>query len=171
MLLPTLLPMLLHTLLHTMLALSYTALVDEAFVGEPSKTCGPVASISPSPCCPLPPCPPTWGGPKVIAQFGNGTGALPLLLHDGESSNTSDTNFIDAVLLGSTRVGHAYNAFMFPAAVAAARAANISFDSEVCPLSNQALRLAPSNLTDHPGRAYLTSDGVEVGRCTLEASW
>ena len=111
---------------------------------------------------PASPTPPPPHPRQVVAQFGNGA-ALPLLLHDGESSNTSDTNFIDAVLLGSARVGHAYNAFMFPAAMVAARAGNVSF--EVCPLSNQALRLAPSNLTQHPGRAYLKSDGVEVRCC------
>lgn len=76
---------------------------------------------------------------------------LPLFLHDGESDWALD-NLYDAVTLGSRRIGHGFNLFLFPSLQEAIRARDIGV--EVNPLSNQILGYV-GDLRVHPARAWL----------------
>ena len=85
---------------------------------------------------------------------------LPLFLHDGESDWASVDNLYDAVTLGSRRIGHGFNLFLFPSLQEAIRAQDIGV--EVNPLSNQILGYV-GDLRVHPARAWL-QQGVP---CTI----
>ena len=82
---------------------------------------------------------------------------LPLFLHDGESDWISRDNLYDAVTLGSRRIGHGFNLFLFPSLVEAVRAHDVNV--EVSPLSNQILGYV-QDLRVHPARALL-QQGVQ----------
>ncbi|MGB3849031.1 MAG: hypothetical protein WA958_03630 [Tunicatimonas sp.] len=76
---------------------------------------------------------------------------LPLFLHDGESDWASE-NLYDAVTLGSRRIGHGFNLFLFPSLQEAVRERDIAI--ELNPLSNQILGYV-GDLRVHPARAWL----------------
>lgn len=80
--------------------------------------------------------------------------------HDGESNWADEDNLMDAVLLGSRRLGHAYNLFRFPALKPIIRQQGICI--EVCPLSNQILGYV-RDLRNHPAAQYIR-EGIP---CTL----
>ena len=82
---------------------------------------------------------------------------LPLFLHDGESDRIAVDNLYDAVTLGSQRIGHGFNLFLFPSLQAAVKAHDINV--EVNPLSNQILGYV-ENLRVHPAR-YLLQQGIQ----------
>ena len=77
---------------------------------------------------------------------------LPLFLHDGESDRIAVDNLYDAVTLGSRRIGHAFNLYLFPSLQEAIRVHDIGI--EVNPLSNQILGYV-NDLRVHPARALL----------------
>jgi adenosine deaminase CECR1 len=83
---------------------------------------------------------------------------LPLCLHDGESTWQHVTNVYDAVLLGSTRIGHGFNLSFFPAAEDLVRQQNICI--EVSPLSNQILGYI-GDLRLHPAHAWIKR-GIQI---------
>jgi len=77
---------------------------------------------------------------------------LPLYFHDGESNDRNNTNVVDAVMLGSKRIGHGTNLYFFPVLYDAIREQGIAI--EVNPLSNQILRYV-DNLEVHPVNGFL----------------
>lgn len=77
---------------------------------------------------------------------------MPLFLHDGESNWASNDNLIDAVLLGSKRIGHGFNLFRYPVLWERIKQENICL--EICPLSNQILGYV-RDLRNHPASMYL----------------
>ncbi|MEM7370542.1 MAG: hypothetical protein AAF587_18165 [Bacteroidota bacterium] len=77
---------------------------------------------------------------------------MPLFLHDGESNWVSNNNLIDAVLLGSKRIGHAFNLFRYPVLWDRIKSEGICL--EICPLSNQILGYI-RDLRNHPASLYL----------------
>lgn len=80
--------------------------------------------------------------------------SLPLFFHDGESVKTDNQNLIDAFLMGTQRVGHAYNLFRFPDLIKTAREEEVGL--EICPISNQLLKLV-ADLRNHPAASYIAS--------------
>ena len=82
---------------------------------------------------------------------------LPLFLHDGESDWIARDNLYDAVTLGSRRIGHGFNLFLFPSLVEAVKVHDVNI--EVSPLSNQILGYV-QDLRVHPARALL-QQGVQ----------
>jgi adenosine deaminase CECR1 len=87
-----------------------------------------------------------------LCAFAYTNRAWHFFFHDGESSWPSDNNIIDAVLLGSKRIGHGFNLFRWPEVEEMIRRQNIVL--EVCPISNQALGLL-RDLRMHPASGYL----------------
>lgn len=83
---------------------------------------------------------------------------MPLCLHDGESNWEHVSNVYDAVLLGSTRIGHGFNLSFFPAAEEMIRQRNICI--EVSPLSNQILGYI-GDLRMHPAHAWIKR-GIQI---------
>jgi len=88
--------------------------------------------------------------PTLEAKYGV---VMPLFFHDGESDSRNNTNLVDAILLGSHRIGHGFNAFWSPKVRhELKRRGNMPL--EVCPISNQILRYV-DNLQTHPAGAYI----------------
>ncbi|KAJ3090086.1 cat eye syndrome chromosome region, candidate 1 [Quaeritorhiza haematococci] len=75
---------------------------------------------------------------------------IPYFFHAGETAHVDtavDHNLYDAVLLGARRLGHAFTLAQHPYLMNIVRQRRIGV--EVCPLSNQILRLV-SDLRNHP---------------------
>ncbi|KAJ3139094.1 hypothetical protein HK100_011944 [Physocladia obscura] len=88
----------------------------------------------------------------------------PFFFHAGETSSVgsqSALNVFDAVALGTKRIGHGYSIARYMQALAPSLQ-NICV--EVCPLSNQILRLC-SNLSNHP-LATLLQHNIPVAICS-----
>ena len=83
---------------------------------------------------------------------------LPLYFHDGESNDRNNTNIVDAVMLGSRRIGHGVNSYFFPVLFEEMKERDTVL--EVNPLSNQILRYV-DNLELHPVNGFIAS-GVDV---------
>lgn len=83
---------------------------------------------------------------------------LPLYFHDGESNDRNNTNMIDAVMLGSKRIGHGTNSYFFPVLFDQMREQGVVL--EVNPISNQILRYV-DNLELHPVNGFL-AEGLNV---------
>jgi adenosine deaminase CECR1 len=77
---------------------------------------------------------------------------MSYVFHDGESNSPGDENLYDAVALGSRRVGHAFNLYLFPALYDAVKKNNTAL--EICPLSSQILHFN-HDLRSHPACSYL----------------
>ncbi|CAH1161101.1 unnamed protein product [Phyllotreta striolata] len=81
--------------------------------------------------------------------------------HAGETNwfgFASDEDLFDAVLLNATRLGHAYALLKHPALAEAVKSRGIAV--EVCPISNQVLKLV-DDLRNHPA-AVMIADGYPV---------
>lgn len=72
--------------------------------------------------------------------------------HDGETAWPGNDNLIDAVMLGTKRIGHGFNLFQLPAVEHMVRTNRIAL--EVCPISNQLLRLM-ADIRTHPAVGYM----------------
>jgi adenosine deaminase CECR1 len=78
--------------------------------------------------------------------------AIHFYFHDGETAWPGNENLIDAVLLGTKRIGHGFNLFQLPTLEHMVRERHIAI--EVCPISNQLLNLLP-DLRTHPAVGYM----------------
>ncbi|KAI5781924.1 hypothetical protein EDC01DRAFT_752086 [Geopyxis carbonaria] len=86
---------------------------------------------------------------------------IPLFLHAGETlgdGTDTDNNLFDALLLGAKRLGHGFALYKHPHLMALARSKGVC--CEVCPISNEILRLCGS-VMQHPLPALL-AQGVPV---------
>ena len=75
-----------------------------------------------------------------------------LLLHDGESDWADDENLIDAHVLGTRRIGHGINLYLFPSLEQEFRSGPTTL--EVCPISNQTLGYV-TDVRLHPANGYI----------------
>lgn len=87
---------------------------------------------------------------------------LPFFFHAGEclgDGDATDCNLFDAVLLGTRRIGHGFSLYKHPLLIDLVKDKRILL--EVCPISNEVLRLCGSILS-HPLPALLAR-GVACG--------
>ncbi|XP_072396173.1 adenosine deaminase 2-like [Diabrotica undecimpunctata] len=80
--------------------------------------------------------------------------------HAGETNwyGETDLNLFDAILLNSTRIGHGYAVLKHPLAAKYVKEKQIAL--EICPISNQVLKLV-TDLRNHPGN-LLIANGFPV---------
>ncbi|KAF7338110.1 Brix domain-containing protein [Mycena venus] len=86
---------------------------------------------------------------------------IPFILHAGETlgdGTEADVNLYDAILLGTLRIGHGFSLVKHPKLMEMCRERNILI--EVCPISNEILRLTSSMLM-HP-LPILMNNGLPV---------
>ncbi len=88
---------------------------------------------------------------RLAAQEGV---SLPCYFHGGESSQISNENLYDILLLHSKRVGHGLNLIKNPLLMEKFKQADIAI--EVCPISNQILGFV-SDMRNHPAVTYLNA--------------
>lgn len=89
---------------------------------------------------------------KEISQNGR------FYFHAGETNwfNTeADANLIDAILMNTKRIGHAYSLYKHPVLWAAFKEKDIAI--EISPISNQVLHLV-SDLRNHPATFYISEN-------------
>lgn len=86
--------------------------------------------------------------PALRKEFGVD---LPLFFHDGESNWADDDNLLDAFLVGTRRIGHGLNLYLFP--TLESRLIRHDIPLEVCPISNQILGYV-RDLRIHPATGY-----------------
>lgn len=90
--------------------------------------------------------------------------------HAGETNwfgTVSDMNLIDAVILGTTRIGHGFGVVKHPFVMEEIKKRNIAV--EICPISNQVLKLV-NDLRNHPG-SQLIAEGLPVVVCNDDPSF
>ncbi|KAF8635817.1 hypothetical protein AX15_000017 [Amanita polypyramis BW_CC] len=90
---------------------------------------------------------------------------IPFLFHAGETlgdGTTADMNLYDAILLGTKRIGHGYSIVKHPKIIEICREKGIAL--EVCPISNEILRLT-SSMPMHP-LPIMLNNGVPVALCS-----
>ncbi|KAJ7724486.1 hypothetical protein DFH07DRAFT_854944 [Mycena maculata] len=90
---------------------------------------------------------------------------IPFILHAGETlgdGTEADVNLYDAILLGTLRIGHGFSLVKHPKLMETCREKNILI--EVCPISNEILRLTSSMLM-HP-LPILMNNGLPVALCS-----
>ncbi|KAH7908872.1 Metallo-dependent hydrolase [Hygrophoropsis aurantiaca] len=86
---------------------------------------------------------------------------VPFIFHGGETcgdGTKADVNLYDAILLGTKRIGHGFSLVKHPKLMQICREKGIAI--EVCPISNEILRLTAS-MTMHP-LPILLNNGVPV---------
>lgn len=75
---------------------------------------------------------------------------MPFFFHAGETigdGNTTDSNLFDAIQLGTWRIGHGFSLYKHPKLVREVKNRDVLV--EVCPISNEVLRLA-TDILHHP---------------------
>ncbi|KAJ7940406.1 hypothetical protein B0H13DRAFT_1937950 [Mycena leptocephala] len=90
---------------------------------------------------------------------------IPFILHAGETlgdGTEADMNLYDAILLGTLRIGHGFSLVKHPKLMEMCRERNILI--EVCPISNEILRLTSSMLM-HP-LPIMMNNGLPVALCS-----
>ncbi|KAK0503573.1 hypothetical protein EDD18DRAFT_636779 [Armillaria luteobubalina] len=94
---------------------------------------------------------------------------IPFILHAGETlgdGSKADMNLYDAILLGTKRIGHGFSLVKHPELMNICREKNIAL--EVCPISNEILRLT-SSMPMHP-LPILLNYGIAVALCSDDPS-
>ncbi|KZP15049.1 Metallo-dependent hydrolase [Athelia psychrophila] len=90
---------------------------------------------------------------------------IPFLFHAGETlgdGSKADVNLYDAILLGTKRIGHGFSLVKHPKLMQLCREKDIMI--EVCPISNEILRLT-SSMPMHPLPIVL-NNGIPVALCS-----
>ncbi|PCH44698.1 Metallo-dependent hydrolase [Wolfiporia cocos MD-104 SS10] len=90
---------------------------------------------------------------------------IPFLFHAGETlgdGNAPDNNLYDALLLGTKRIGHGFSLVKHPRLMELCKEKGVAV--EVCPISNEILRLT-SSMPMHP-LPVLVNHGVHVALCS-----
>jgi adenosine deaminase CECR1 len=87
---------------------------------------------------------------------------LPLFFHDGETDWADNDDVVDALLMGSRRIGHGFNVYAYPYVERQLRSHKVAL--EVCPISNQILRYV-NDLRIHPACGYVRR-GVPCVLCS-----
>nr|ALL27025.1 adenosine deaminase [Phlebotomus perniciosus] len=87
--------------------------------------------------------------------------SINFFFHAGETNwnGLTDDNLIDAVLLGTKRIGHGYAVLKHPRVLKQVKRDKIAL--EVCPVSNQVLRLV-ADMRNHPGAVLLANKEYPV---------
>ena len=75
--------------------------------------------------------------PLILEAREKSPNGLNLWLHAGESLERTNNNVVDAVLLGTKRIGHGYNLIQHPELIETVKARDICL--ECCPCSNKVL--------------------------------
>ena len=86
---------------------------------------------------------------------------MPFFFHAGETlgdGNATDSNLFDALLFNARRIGHGFSLFKHPTLLEMAKKQNVMV--EVCPISNEVLRLN-TDILHHPLPAMI-AHGVPV---------
>jgi len=81
---------------------------------------------------------------------------MPCFFHAGETHDRDVKNLHDAILLGTKRIGHGFQLFLFPKLQDMVKEKDICV--EVCPLSNMVLGYT-KDLRSHPVN-FLLKKGV-----------
>ncbi|KAI0945708.1 hypothetical protein AcW1_001866 [Taiwanofungus camphoratus] len=90
---------------------------------------------------------------------------IPFIFHAGETlgdGTAADMNLYDAILLGTKRIGHGFSLVKHPRLMEICKERDIAV--EVCPISNEILRLTTS-MPMHP-LPILVNHGVRVALCS-----
>jgi len=90
---------------------------------------------------------------------------IPFLFHAGETlgdGTAADENLYDAILLGTKRIGHGFSIVKHPKIMEICRERGIAI--EVCPISNEILRLT-SSMPMHP-LPIMLNNGIPVALCS-----
>ena len=87
---------------------------------------------------------------KLLKQYVNRD--MNLYMHAGETTSQNKNNINTAYKLGSKRIGHGYNLYMFQDLMNKFKKNNITL--EICPISNQRLGYI-KDLRKHPAKTYL----------------
>ncbi|KAF9077125.1 hypothetical protein BDP27DRAFT_1397602 [Rhodocollybia butyracea] len=98
-----------------------------------------------------------------------GVSEIPFIFHGGETlgdGTEADMNLYDAILLGTKRIGHGFSLIKHPKLMQICKERGIAI--EVCPISNEILRLT-SSMHMHPLPALL-NHGIPVALCSDDPS-
>ncbi|ESK83975.1 cecr1 family adenosine [Moniliophthora roreri MCA 2997] len=94
---------------------------------------------------------------------------IPFIFHAGETlgdGTMADMNLYDAILLGTKRIGHGFSLVKHPRLMEICKERDIAV--EVCPISNEILRLT-SSMSTHP-LPILLNNGIHVALCSDDPS-
>ncbi|KAF8752599.1 adenosine, partial [Rhizoctonia solani] len=94
---------------------------------------------------------------------------IPFIFHAGETlddGGAADSNLYDALLLGTKRIGHGFSLAKHPVLMKMCKDRGVAI--EVCPISNEILRLT-SSMPMHP-LPVLLNNGVAVALCPDDPS-
>lgn len=95
---------------------------------------------------------------------------IKFFFHAGETNwfgAISDMNLVDAIIMGTSRIGHGYAITKHPFVMEQIKKQNIAI--EVCPISNQVLKLV-EDLRNHPA-SQLIAEGFPIVICNDDPSF